>query len=185
MQDYFAGTFNTTIFSQFELKDVINGQKSTERIRPTESFEVVTVKEKNYRYLYSDRNTLHLLDPETLDQIEIGSDKLDGMIARGLDESYKVEINVSSPQSTHLDDMNLTVASLETEEGDRVISARLPLTYAYEVVSNTPNVGSSSKGPAQKTVEIKGGIQVQVPEFINVGEKIVITLNDIKYCKRA
>ncbi|CAG8451803.1 10252_t:CDS:2 [Acaulospora morrowiae] len=138
---------------KFDLKDVVNGQKLTERIRPTEYFEVVTVKERNYRYLYSDGNTLHLINAETLDEIEIDSDKVDGG-----EKSIKLLD----------DDMNLTVAFLETEEGERAISVRLPHMYAYEVVSNTPNIGSSSKGPAQKTVEIKGGIHVQVPEFVNV-----------------
>jgi elongation factor P len=83
------------------------------------------------------------------------------------------------------DDMKITVSFLETENGLDPISFRLPQTHAYEVVSATSIISNTSKGTAVKVVEIRGGIQVHVPEFINVGDKIVITLNDLKYFKRA
>ena len=81
--------------------------------------------------------------------------------------------------------MKIAVSFLETENGLNPISFRLPQMHAYEVVGATPIISNASKGTAVKIVEIRGGIQIQVPEFINVGDKIVITLNDLKYFKRA
>ncbi|CAG8443601.1 4124_t:CDS:2 [Diversispora eburnea] len=63
------------------------------------------------------------------------------------------------------DNMNLTVAFIESEGDNQPVTIRLPLMYAYTVVSDTPKIGHSTK--AQKVIEIKGGIQVQVPEFVN------------------
>ncbi len=57
--------------------------------------------------------------------------------------------------------------------------------HAYKVVGTTSIIGNTSKGTAMKVVEIRGGIQIHVPEFINVGDKIIIALNDLKYIKRA
>jgi elongation factor P len=84
-----------------------------------------------------------------------------------------------------VEDMKVTVSLLETDKGLSPISFRLPQMHAYEVVSTTPIVGNASKGTAVKVVEIRDGIQINVPEFVNVGDKIIITLNDLKYFKRA
>ncbi|RHZ89888.1 hypothetical protein Glove_9g97 [Diversispora epigaea] len=168
VDSHFTGRGVST--TKFELKDAITGQKLVERVKPNDSFEVVTIKEKNYNFLYSDGNILHLLNMDTYEELEIESDKLDGG-----EKSLKL-----------LDDnMNLTVAFIESEGDNQPVTIRLPLMYAYTVISDTPKIGHSTKGPAQKVIEIKGGIQVQVPEFVNVGEKIFITLNDLKYHKRA
>lgn len=142
----------------------------TERIKPNDSFEVVALKEKPYTYLYSNDGMSHFVNTETLDELELESDKIEGS-----DKSFLLLE----------DNMKVTISFLETDKESRAISFRLPQMHPYEVLSITPMVGHSSKGPAQKIVKIKGGIQIQVPEFINLGNKIIITTNDLKYFKRA
>ncbi|GES74222.1 elongation factor P [Rhizophagus clarus] len=146
------------------------GSATTKDIRPNESFEVSTLNDKLYTYLYSDKKKVYLSDPETYEEIEIDVNKFEG------NEKYLQLLE---------DDMKVTVSFLETEKGLSPISFRLPHMHAYEVVGTTPIVGNTSKGTAVKVVEIRDGIQIHVPEFVNVGDKIFITLNDLKYFKRA
>jgi len=141
-----------------------------ERVRANESFEVSTLTDKTYTYLYSDKKKVYLSNPDTYEEIEIDTDKVEG------NEKYIQLLE---------DDMKVTVSFLETEKGLSQISFRLPQMHAYKVVGATPIVGNTSKGTAVKVVEIRDGIQIHVPEFVNVGDKIVITLNDLKYFKRA
>jgi len=141
-----------------------------ERVRANESFEVSTLTDKTYTYLYSDKKKVYLSNPDTYEEIEIDTDKVEG------NEKYIQLLE---------DDMKVTVSFLETEKGLSPISFRLPQMHAYKVVGATPIVGNTSKGTAVKVVEIRDGIQIHVPEFVNVGDKIVITLNDLKYFKRA
>ncbi|CAG8489320.1 2953_t:CDS:2 [Funneliformis mosseae] len=156
--------------TKFELKDVITGKVIVERLRPSESFEVSTLSDKSYTYLYSDKKKVYLSNHDTFEDIEIDADKIEG------GEKYLQLLE---------DDIKVTVSFLETEEGINPISFRLPQMHAYRVVGSTSIVGNASKGTAMKVIEIRDGIQVQVPEFINVGDKIIITLNDLKYIKRA
>ncbi|CAG8812186.1 38250_t:CDS:2, partial [Gigaspora margarita] len=95
----------------------------------------------------------HFVNTETLDELELESDKIEGS-----DKSFLLLE----------DNMKVTISFLETDKESRAISFRLPQMHPYEVLSITPMVGHSSKGPAQKIVKIKGGIQIQVPEFINL-----------------
>ncbi|RGB38107.1 hypothetical protein C1646_693136 [Rhizophagus diaphanus] len=131
---------------------------------------VSTLNDKLYTYLYSDKKKVYLSNPETYEEIEIDVDKVEG------NEKHLQLLE---------DDMKVTVSFLETEKGLSPISFRLPQMHAYEVIGTTPIVGNASKGTAVKVVEIRDGIQINVPEFVNVGDKIVITLNDLKYFKRA
>ncbi|GBC10208.1 hypothetical protein RclHR1_09440003 [Rhizophagus clarus] len=168
IDSHFTGRGSAT--TKFELKDIMTGKIIVERVRPNESFEVSTLNDKLYTYLYSDKKKVYLSDPETYEEIEIDVNKFEG------NEKYLQLLE---------DDMKVTVSFLETEKGLSPISFRLPHMHAYEVVGTTPIVGNTSKGTAVKVVEIRDGIQIHVPEFVNVGDKIFITLNDLKYFKRA
>ncbi|RIA96919.1 hypothetical protein C1645_753779 [Glomus cerebriforme] len=168
IDSHFTGRGSAT--TKFELKDIITGKIIVERIRPNESFEVSTLTDKPYTYLYSDKKKVYLYNPETYEEVEINADKVEG------NEKYLQLLE---------DNMKVTVSFLETEKGLNPISFRLPQMHAYEVVGATSIVGNASKGTAIKVVEIRNGIQIHVPEFVNIGDKIVITLNDLKYLKRA
>ena len=70
--------------------------------------------------------------------------------------------------------------------GDKVIDVTMPVTVEYVVVDTPPNFkGNTAQGATKPATLDGGGAVVQVPMFIEIGEKIVVSTEDCKYLGRA
>ncbi len=69
--------------------------------------------------------------------------------------------------------------------GDQVIDVALPVTVEYVVVDTPPNFKGNSAQGATKPATLDGGAVVQVPMFIEIGEKITVSTDDCKYLGRS
>jgi elongation factor P len=69
--------------------------------------------------------------------------------------------------------------------GEEVIDVSLPDTVEYTVVETPPNYKGNSGSGTTKPATLDSGAVVQVPMFIEVGEKISISTQDVKYVGRA
>jgi elongation factor P len=68
---------------------------------------------------------------------------------------------------------------------DEVIEVTLPLTVEYTVVDTPPNFKGNTAQGAQKPATLDSGAVVNVPMFIETGEKIIVSTADCKYVNRA
>ncbi|KAK6936993.1 Translation elongation factor P/YeiP, central [Dillenia turbinata] len=76
---------------QVELRDADSGNKVTERFRTDESIEKVFVEERSFEYLYTDGDTVVLMEPKTFEQIEV-SKELFGKAAAYLKDNMTVHL---------------------------------------------------------------------------------------------
>lgn len=82
--------------------------------------------------------------------------------------------------------MTIMVGILTTSTtGEHPISVRLPQTHVYTVASVTERAVQAAKGIAFKPATLANGCRVQVPDFVNVGDRIVIEIEAMKYLRRA
>jgi elongation factor P len=68
---------------------------------------------------------------------------------------------------------------------DQVIDVSLPPSVEYVVVDTPPNFKGNSAQGAQKPATLDSGAVVQVPMFIEIGEKIMVSTADVKYLSRS
>jgi elongation factor P len=68
---------------------------------------------------------------------------------------------------------------------NKVIDVTLPAQVEYIVVETPPNFKGNTAQGAQKPATLDSGAVVQVPMFIEVGEKIIVSTDDCKYMGRA
>lgn len=68
---------------------------------------------------------------------------------------------------------------------DNVIDVILPITVEYEVKDTAPNFKGNTAQGATKPATLDSGAVVNVPMFIEVGEKIIVSTADCKYVSRA
>lgn len=68
---------------------------------------------------------------------------------------------------------------------DRVIEVTLPSSVEYTVVECPPNYRGNTAQGGQKPATLDSGAVVQVPLFIEVGEKIMVSTDEVKYLGRA
>ncbi|KAL5980801.1 hypothetical protein ACLOJK_028711 [Asimina triloba] len=94
---YFSGFITSISFDyllslrKVELRDVDTGNKVTERFRTDESIERVFVQEKSYTYLYTEGDTIVIMEPDTFEQMEVDKD-LFGKAAAYLKDNMKVTL---------------------------------------------------------------------------------------------
>ncbi|KAJ1859173.1 hypothetical protein GGH12_002943 [Coemansia sp. RSA 1822] len=162
-----GGTARGQAVIKLNLKHAVTGIKSTERFRNNDTLEVLLLVQTQYQYLYSDGDTVHLLNMQTFEELTMDINTLEG----GKDKLPYLE-----------DNMEVTVQSLEPEPGP--LSWRLPARHTYKVKSLVDRI-AKDRGTTYVTGTLENGMQVQIPNFIKPGENVVIDLTRLSYIGRA
>jgi len=128
------------------LKDIKDGTKKNLRIKSGDSIEVADLNSKPSQFLYSQGNTLHFLDNETLETFELNQDLIDEHTKSFLLEGRDVKIQFN---------------------GDTAIGIQLPEKMKLKVKETGGSVGDNTKF---KPAVLEGGIVTQVPDYIGAGD---------------
>lgn len=150
-------------FVRVKFKNLRSGAIFEEKLRPEEKLEEVRVENRKMNYLYAEGDDLVLMDNESYDQIHLPRAVL----------GKQAELLIENEE--------LTVAM----NGEEAISAELPLAVVREVTFSEPGVKGDTSGAASKPATVEGGATVNVPLFVNVGDKIKIDTKNFSYVERA
>ena len=150
-------------YMQIEIKDVESGQKRNERLSTDEKVERPFIDRRTMTYSYHDGDNYVFMDNQTYDQLILGNDFLEGQIGYLL-PNMEVEINFHN---------------------GRAIGIQLPTTVVLEVVDTEPGIKNATATTSFKPAQVETGISVQVPPFVNNGEKIRVNTDDGSYVERA
>lgn len=150
-------------YMQLELKDIETGQKRNERLSTDEKVERPFIDRRTMTYSYQDGDNYVFMDNETYEQLALGSDFLEGQ-AGYLLPNMEVEINFHN---------------------GRAIGIQLPASVVLEVADVEPGIRNASATTSFKPARLETGIVVQVPPFVNTGEKVRVSTDDGSYLERA
>ena len=115
------------------------------------------------QYLYQDGDSYVFMDKENYEQLSLAADFLEGQ-AGYLLPNTDVQINFYN---------------------NRPIGIELPPSVVLTVTDTEPAIKNSTATNSFKPATMETGITVQVPGFINIGEKIKIDTAEGKYMERA
>ena len=149
-------------FNQVELKSVIKGTKLNERFRSSETVEKAEVDEKKFNFLYLDGDSCHFMDNNTYEQVEI-SKSIAG-------EQYKLL----------KENLEVTISFME----DKPISVELPNNIECKIETTDAAIKNQTASSSYKPALLDCGIKINVPPFIESGEKIIIDTRTLEYVKR-
>ena len=149
-------------FNQVELKSVLKGTKLNERFRSNESVEKAEVNEKKFNFLYIDGENCHFMDKENFEQVEI-SKKIVG-------EQYKLL----------KENLEVVISFME----EKPISLELPNNIECIIESTDAAIKNQTASSSYKPAILDCGIKINVPPFIENGEKIIIDTRTLEYVKR-
>ena len=149
-------------FNQVELKSVIKGTKLNERFRSNETVEKAELNEKKFNFLYLDEENCHFMDNTTFEQVEIPKS-----IAGDLHKLLKENLEV-------------TISFME----EKPISIELPKNIECVVESTDVAIKNQTASSSYKPAILDCGLKVNVPPFIESGEKIIIDTRSLEYVKR-
>jgi elongation factor P len=150
-------------YNQVELKNILVGTKLNQRFRSDEAVDEIYLDKKDFNFLYRSDDMLTFMDVETYDQIELQAEWV-GDQAQYLSDGMKV--------------------MLQLYEG-KPISIKLPQQVTLEVVEADPVLRGGTAAPSYKGAKLENGMAVQVPPFVEVGTKIVVSTEDGSYVRRA
>jgi len=149
-------------FAQVEMKSVNKNTKLNERFRSSESIEKASLDEIKFNFLYSDETDYYFMDPKSYEQINIKKDTV-GEKGKLLTENLEVSISFYDEKPLAVELPNQVTCIIETTD-----------------VALKGQTVSSSYKPAT----LDNGINIQVPPFIESGDKIIVDTRTIEYIKK-
>ena len=144
------------------LKNMVTGNAFSKTYRSNDKFQKAPLEERTMQYLYSQGDEYNFMDNESYDQIVIMADQL------GDDTRFM------------LDNMDVEVLLFK----DRPIGVTLPNSVNLEVVRADPWAKGDTSGTDTKPVTVETGYQLQVPPFVEEGDRIQIDTRTGSYMTR-
>ena len=148
--------------ARVKLRNLRLGTVIDRTYRTSDTIQDAFVEEKELQFSYQDGSLFHFLDQETFEDHIIDEDRL---------ESIK----------GFLKDNIIIAAYFHNNE---ILTISLPKSMTYKVIQTEPGIkGDTAKG-ANKPAIIEGGATIQVPLFINEGDRIKIDTRTGEYLER-
>jgi elongation factor P len=150
-------------FVQVKMRSLRSGSMTEHRFSSEDRVERAALDEQEMEYLYDDGEYYYFMNTETFEQMHLTKELL----------GDSVEFLVSQLK-----------VNVEFYEG-KPISVELPPTVDLKVVETEPGLKGASVSNVTKAAKLETGLVVQVPPFINEGEKIRVSTSEGTYQERA
>jgi len=149
-------------FNQVELKSITKGTKLNERFRSSETIEKAELEEKKFNFLYLDDDNCHFMDNETFEQISIPKILTD--------EKFKLL----------KENLEVTISFMD----EKPISLDLPNNIECLVDITDAAIKGQTAASSYKPATLDNGIKINVPPFIESGDKIILDTRTLEYVKK-
>ena len=149
-------------FVRTKLKNIINGGVVEKTFRPTEKFPAARIDRVDMQYLYSDGDLFHFMNVENYDQIALNSEDV-GEALKGGKENEMVKI---------------------CSHNGNVFAVEAPLFVELEITDTEPGFKGDTATGATKPATVETGAVVNVPLFVETGNKIKIDTRTGEYLSR-
>lgn len=150
-------------FVRSKLRNLRNGNIQERTFRAGEKVPKALVETRQMQYLYESGGEYTFMDNETYDQISLPAERLE------------YELNFLQ------ENMNVQIVSFKGE----TIGIQLPNTVELEVVETEPGIKGDTATGGSKSATLSTGFTVQVPLFINKGDRLIIDTRSGQYVSRA
>ncbi|MBT9331061.1 elongation factor P [Paracidobacterium acidisoli] len=154
---------NLRAFIQAKLRNLRTGSMFEHRFRSPDPIERVIVDEISMEFLYNDGDDYYFMNTENYEQTHLKRDTL----------GDAVEYLTANLQ--------ITVSFFDGV----AVGIELPQTVELTVVETEPGLKSATASSVTKPAKMETGLVVQVPPFINEGERIRVDTAEGAYLSRA
>ncbi|MBV9309879.1 MAG: elongation factor P [Solirubrobacterales bacterium] len=151
-------------FVRTKLRRASDGAVIDRTFRAGEKFRPVRTEVRRMQYLYRDGSDAHFMDSESYEQVVITEGSIGDRLA-WMRESEEVDV-------LYIDDQPADV--------------QLPSALELEVAETEPGVrGDTASGGGTKPAVLETGVRIQVPLFVEVGERVRVDTRSGEYVSRA
>lgn len=150
-------------YVQVEMKNLKTGTKRNERFSSSDHLEKAELEQKDYQFLYFEDNNIVLMDNQTFEQISVNKEILDEKLPF-LTKNMIVKVEFYN---------------------EKPLSIELPATVILEIIETDPVIKGATATASYKPATLANGVKVKVPQYLEIGEKIVVKTEDLTYVERA
>jgi len=154
---------NLRAFIQAKLRNLKSGAMFEHRFRSVDSIEKVSIDEVAMDFLYADGDDYYFMNPVDYEQTVLKGSTL-GDAVDYLTPNLQIKVSYHDGQPVGID---------------------LPPSVELTVVETEPGLKSATASSVTKPAKTETGLVVQVPAFINEGEKIRVDTSEGAYLSRA
>jgi len=149
-------------FVRTKIKNIITGQVLERTFNPTEKVEEAKIERKEMQYLYNEDGIYYFMDMETYDQIPLNYDQVQ--------EAMKYVIE------------NMMV-SIQFYKG-KAFSVLPPMFVELNITDCEPGIQGDTSKAGNKPATLETGLVIQVPLFVNNGDRIRVDTRTGSYMER-
>lgn len=150
-------------FVRTKLKSLTTGKVIDNTFSAGHKIEDIRVETRKYQFLYKEGESYHFMNTEDYEQISLEENILDnpGLMKEG----------------------EIVTISINTEDG-MPLSVDMPASVILEVTHTEPGVKGNTATNATKPARVETGARINVPLFINEGDKIKVDSEKGSYLER-
>jgi elongation factor P len=149
-------------FVRAKLRNLKNASIQEKTFRGDEKIEEAFVEERRLQYQYASGNLLHFMDQDNFEEITVSQD------------------NLGDKKKFLKDNLEVTGYFYKNE----ILNISLPNFIEFKVVHTEPGIKGDTAKSGTKPAEIETGAAVQVPLFINLGDRIKVDTRTGEYVER-
>lgn len=150
-------------FVRSKLRNLRTGAVIDHTFNAGEKMEQANIEKRKMQYLYSTVDQYSFMDMETYEQLDLPAERLE----------YE--------KNFMLEGMEVVIITFENE----ILGVNLPEKVTLEVVQSDPGIKGNTAANATKNAVLETGYEIQVPLFVNRGDKVIVSTIDGKYNSRA
>src|SRR5205085_6470451 len=148
---------------QCRMRNIRTMTLADQKFRAEEDVERATLDEREMQYLYNDGDSFYFMDTQTYEQIHISAEAL------GDSKDYLVA------------EMTIRVEFYDIEP----VGIELPPTVDLIVKETVPGIKGATASAQVKPATLETGLVIQVPPFVNEGDKVRVNTETGQYQSRA
>jgi elongation factor P len=150
-------------FVRVKFRNIRTGALADQKLRSEDFVERATLDEREMQYLYRDGDAFHFMDTTSYDQLHIDAEALGDNVNYLIpDALIKVEFYGSEP-----------------------VGIELPPTVDLVVEDTAPGIKGATASNQIKPARLETGLVVNVPPFVNTGDKVRVSTESGEYLSRA
>jgi len=149
-------------FVRTKLKNIITGGVVEKTFRPTEKMQRAHIDRRDMQYLYKDSGIYYFMDNESFEQTALNAEEVGDSLSF-VKENEMVKI---------------------LSHNGSVFGIEPPIFVELEVTETEPGFAGNTASNTTKPATVETGNQINVPLFINIGDKIKIDTRTNEYLSR-
>jgi len=150
-------------FVRIKFRNIRNGTLSDQKLRSEDTLDRAVLDEREMQYLYKDGEAFHFMDTASFDQLHIDAEALGDSVDYLIpDALIKVEFY-----------------------GEEPVGIELPPTVDLRVEDTAPGIKGATASNQIKPARLETGLVVNVPPFVNTGDRVRVSTETGEYLSRA